>query len=102
MTAKKQYDAIKQKHYASVQSLLMGYDTSSGGIAFTCYSRHVSLLSIRVLVYELDHEDQFLTWRRKCLEAMPKVGHILAKILMDNRQDFNAAEELFYEQHGTH
>ena len=102
MTAKKQYDAIKQKHYASVQSLLMGYDTSSGGIAFTCYSRHVSLLSVRVLVYELDHEDQFLTWRRKCLEAMPKVGHILAKILMDNRQDFNAAEELFYEQHGTH
>jgi 5'-methylthioadenosine/S-adenosylhomocysteine nucleosidase len=74
--------AIVEKNYLSAASLL-AYDTSSAGIALACQMAETTLFTIRVVNYQIGKNEQRLNYVRKGLEAMPTIGKIITKFLIE-------------------
>lgn len=93
-TDSKVIEEMKNNHYAYAKNMIRAYDTTSGGIAFVCYKRERTLLTIRVVSMELDNPDHLINYQRKCLEATPTIGRVITKLILNNRSDFSTSEEV--------
>jgi 5'-methylthioadenosine/S-adenosylhomocysteine nucleosidase len=73
---------IVQKNFLSAASL-MAYDTSSAGVALACQMAETTLFTMRVVNYQIGKDEQRLNYVRKGLEAMPTIGKIITKFLIE-------------------
>lgn len=72
---KDDFEALRIRRYAGID--LYGYDLSTGGVALACYLHKKSFLPIRVVSYVPGVEEGKLVYRRKAVEALPKVGRLI-------------------------
>lgn len=82
LTEKDEIDSIIRPHYLSQESL-KAYDTGSGGIMLAASSNKVPVVTIKSVGFEIGNPDQRLSFRRKGLEAMPTIGKIVSRALLD-------------------
>ena len=82
LTEKDEIDGIVRPHYLS-QDSLKAYDTGSGGILLASSSRKVPVVTIKSVGFEIGNAEQRLSFRRKGLEAMPTIGKIVSRTLLD-------------------
>ena len=78
------FSSLLSAHFAG-NDRLIAYDTFSAGVAYACHLHSVALLSIKTISYEPSHPEQWLTRKRKALEASPKIGEIVIAMLVRNR-----------------
>lgn len=75
-------ESIRRDHYAQDEQLV-AYDNSSAGVALACHLSQTALLTIKAVSYQVGNEEQKLNYIRKGLEAMPILGKILAKFIIE-------------------
>ena len=73
---------ILRGHFLTEESL-KAYDNGSGGILLAASGKRVPVITIKAVAYELGNQEQRLSWRRKSLEAMPTIGKIVSRTLLD-------------------
>ncbi len=72
---KDEFDSMIRRRYAGAD--VYAYDLSSAGIALACYLHKKSFLPIRVVSYVPGIEEGKLEYRRRSVEALPKVGRLI-------------------------
>lgn len=78
----KEVNETLTRHYL-LEEGMRAYDNSSGGIALACHQKKVPTINIRAVALEIGNPDQRLNWRRKGLEAMPTIGKIITRIVLE-------------------
>ena len=73
---------IIRPHFLS-QEVLKAYDSGSGGILLAASAKKVPVVTIKSVCFELGNLEQRLSYRRKGLEAMPTIGKIVSRTLLD-------------------
>ena len=73
---------ILRSHFLTEESL-KAFDNGSGGILLAASGKRVPVITIKAVAYEVGNDDQRLSWRRKGLEAMPTIGKIVSRALLD-------------------
>ena len=81
-TEKEEVDSIIRPHFLS-QEVLKAYDSGSGGILLAASAKKVPVVTIKSVCFELGNLEQRLSYRRKGLEAMPTIGKIVSRTLLD-------------------
>ncbi|MDY5440858.1 MAG: hypothetical protein SPG64_01365 [Candidatus Enteromonas sp.] len=79
------YESMLSSHFAG-QDRMIAYDTTSAGIAYACHLHSVALLTFKTISYEPTHPEQWLTRKRRALEASPRLGEIIIAMLVRNRE----------------
>ena len=82
---KEDFESLKKRHYSS-NTRLAAFDHISGGIALACHLREANLLSIRIITHEAGDEEGFLRRKITSLEAMPDLGRILTRMLLNSER----------------
>ncbi len=85
-TEKEEIDCILRPHFLA-QEALKAYDSGSGGILLSASQKKVPVVSIKSVAYELGNLEQRLNFRRKGLEAMPTIGKIVSRTLLDQGEN---------------
>lgn len=79
-------NSMLHDHYLKEEGI-MAYDNCGAGVALACHLSQTALLSLRVISYQLGHEEQRLSYVRKGLEGMPLLGKIVTKFLLDKESE---------------
>ncbi len=82
LSTSEEIEGILRGHFLTEDSL-KAFDNGSGGILLAASGKRVPVVSIRAVAYEVGNQQQRLSWRRKGLEAMPTIGKIVSRTLLD-------------------
>ena len=77
---------IVAQHYL-LDGGIVAYDTNSAGVALACQLSQTAVLTLKAVNYQVGKEDQRLNYVRKGLEAMPTIGKIITKFLIEKESE---------------
>lgn len=75
---------LRKAHFV-LESNMVAYDTNAAGVALACQLTQTALLTLKVVNYQIGSEEQRLNYLRKGLEAMPTIGKIITKFIIEKQ-----------------